>query len=276
MNSILLAALTGLLVGAGGALLGAIIAFVLKTTGKKLSAALLGLAGGIMIGTFVFDMLPHAIHDTGAGYTVLGIALGAAVMFVVTLLIPHKDATEIDSCDAQRLQGQKCEHETTADNHTHHHHAHAKTNGKLVHTGILLAAGMAIHNLPQGVAIGGTVSAGIGGALALLLLLHNIPEGMAMAVPLKVGGMPYGKIALIALLAALPTVAGALIGAAIAGISETVIGASIAFAGGAMMYLTLRELIPQAFGIYKNWLVAAMIAAGILLGRIVVWLTHAH
>ncbi len=253
MNQILLAALVGLLVGAGGALAGTLVAFLLKTTGKKLSAALLGFAGGIMLATFFFDMLPHSLHDAGVWPVVLGIALGALLMLVVTKVVPHKDAAEIDSCDAAELK-----------------------SGALVRTGMLLALGMAIHNLPQGIAIGSSVAAGIGTALAILLLIHNIPEGMAMALPLKIGGVPYRRILLISLVAALPTAIGAVIGALVAGISETFIGACIAFAGGAMVFLTLKELIPQSLRIHKSMLTVLFIVAGVALGRLIVWLTHTH
>jgi ZIP family zinc transporter len=250
-NNLSAAAITGLIVGAGGALLGAVIAFLLKSAGKKTSAALLGLAGGVMLSTFLFDMLPHLMEGAGILPLLPGVALGALVMFAVTKLAPHKDAADLDAEDAANLR-----------------------SGNLVRTGLLLAAGMAIHNLPQGIAIGGGVVSGVAAALAILLLLHNIPEGMAMALPLKIGGVPCGRILLIALAAALPTVAGALIGAAVSGISETFVGASIAFAGGAMVYLTLRELIPQALGINKSPSTILSIGGGVLLGLAVVLLTH--
>ncbi|MDL2236451.1 ZIP family metal transporter [Christensenellaceae bacterium OttesenSCG-928-K19] len=253
MNSIVFAILIALLVGAGGTGGGAALTFLFKKTGKMLSAMLMGIAGGIMLATVAFDMIHEALEAAGLIPALIGLAVGALALFVVTKLIPHKDADELNEADLNELK---------------------KDN--LVRSGLLLAVGIAIHNLPQGIAIGSGLSSGLGFTLSLLLLLHNIPEGMAMAIPLKVGNVGHGKILWIALMATLPTIIGAVIGAAVAGISETFIGAAIAFAGGAMLYLTLHELIPQALDMHKSARTVLSVLLGVAIGGIVIWLTHRH
>ncbi len=263
MNDFLYSILAGVIVG-GGSIMGACVAFSLKNTGKRLSSALLALAGGILLSTFFFDMLPHSLAEAGNLNAFLGIVAGAGVMLVVTLLVPHKDAADMDELSTERLK-----REGRGEGHG------------LARTGLLLALGMAIHNLPQGIALGGGVTSGIAFSLALLLFSHNIPEGMAMAIPLRLGGVPKRRILMIALVSALPTVLGAAIGSLISGISEQLMGVCVAFAGGAMIFLTLKELLPQSIrlqrkttGGHGNAAVPLSVIAGAALGGLVVWLTH--
>ncbi len=248
MEQIWNAAGIGLIVSAG-AIAGAVVMFLVRKTGKRLSAALMGVAGGIMLATVVLDMLPEAWEQAGAISTLVSAGVGAAVMLIVTKLVPHHDAADYDEAVISNIRSEN-----------------------LVRSGLLLAVGIAIHNFPQGIALGSGVSTGFAFTLALLLLLHNIPEGMAMAIPLKVGNVQHGKILWIACLAALPTVVGAVIGAAVSNVSETLIGASVAFAGGAMLFLTLRELIPQAFGMNRSAATLLALLAGFGIGGMVVWL----
>lgn len=253
MDGLLDAVLTGLIVGAGGTAGGACIALLLRATNRRLCAALMGISGGIMLSAVFFDMLPHSLEHAVWYVVLAGAALGALAMFIVTKLVPHIDADEYDEAVIHDIKSKR-----------------------LARSGVLLALGIAIHNLPQGIALGGGVGHSAALTLALLLLLHNIPEGMAMAIPLKVGGVKRGKIIFIALMAALPTVVGAMIGAAMSAVSELFIGASIAFAAGAMLYLTLKELIPQAFGMEKSVATLVFLIVGAAAGGVVVWLTHAH
>ena len=171
---------------------------------------------------------------------------GAAVLFVVNRVFPHHDISRQD--DERLIQDFK--------------------KKRLVRSGLLLAMGIAVHNLPEGLALGsGIVSvSSFGTGLAALLFVHNIPEGMGLAIPLKLGGVPYGKIFLVAVLAALPMAVGALIGALLGNVSETFLGASVSFGGGAMLFLTLSELLPQAASMQKGWPAWVAVAAGMAIG----------
>lgn len=250
MNDYIYAALWGLIIGAGGTAGGAALTLLIKTAGKRLPSALLSLAAGIMAVTVFFDMVPHALEH-GAWYVVLiSFAAGAAVMGAAAKFIPHKDAAHDDSA-AQDLR-----------------------SAKLSRSGILLATGIAIHNLPQGVAVGSGISSGFAFILGILLLAHNIPEGMAMGIPLKIAGVTPRKIIVVGLLAALPTCAGALIGAAIGELSDNFICACTSFAAGSMIYLTVSELIPQAFAFERGAYPVIFFAIGAAAGGLIIWLTH--
>ena len=126
-----------------------------------------------------------------------------------------------------------------------------------------------MHNIPEGLAIGAGMNTqdNFGIMLALLIMLHNIPEGLAMSLPLRLSGKNPVPMAL---LAGLPTVVGAALGKLLGGISAAWIGGSLAFAGGAMAYLSIMDLIPESASVsgYKQTLLAAL--AGLIAGFILV------
>ena len=112
-----------------------------------------------------------------------------------------------------------------------------------VYDGYPGAVGIALHNLPEGIAIGAAlVETSAWRSLALLMLVHDVPEGIA--VPAAAHGRPAGlPRVFLAFLTAIPTAAGAVIGTAVGSTWKD--RRCIAFAGGAM-FPPLRELIPAA------------------------------
>lgn len=250
MNPILNATLIGAAVGAVGTAIGAVAVFFIKIRGKRMPAMLMGLSAGIILSVVLFDMLPEAFRSAGLLSALVWLAIGGVALFLVNRLMPHHDISTDD--DAELI--------------------HELKEKRLVRSGLLLAMGIAVHNLPEGFALGsGLVSAsGFGTGLAVLLFVHNIPEGMGLAIPLKLGKVNYARILLVALLAALPMAVGALLGAVLGNISPAVLGGSVAFGGGAMLYLTFSELLPQAAGISKGWPAWAGFAAGAVFGGILV------
>ena len=118
--------------------------------------------------------------------------------------------------------------------------------------GLVLAAAVALHNMPVGMAIGAAFAgpaqeAGHAGVLAAIIIgLHNVPEGMSIAAPLLTGGSrPAGAVGVTAL-SGLPTILGALLGYSAGVMDPALLGASLAFAAGAMLYVVVEELIPEA------------------------------
>ncbi|HBL68672.1 MAG TPA: ZIP family metal transporter [Firmicutes bacterium] len=117
-------------------------------------------------------------------------------------------------------------------------------------TGLLLGLGIALHNFPEGVALGTvyTASTNPGGwiGLALLMALHNIPEGMVMAAAMRLGNIRIRKVIWALVLVELPMGVGAALGGFFGELSALSTSLSLAFAGGAMLYITLDELFPAA------------------------------
>lgn len=228
--------------------LGAVILVFFGHVGKKTMAALLGFAGGIMLGISVFELLPEAVQFGSMSIAVTGFVLGVLMMYGLDRVLPHAHLSEKDHLVLENVK---------------------KTGAApmpVLRTGYLILFGIALHNLPEGLAIGAGLEASpeLGLAIAVAIGLHNVPEGLAIAGPLQAGGLPYGKIFLFVLLAGLMTPLGTALSLLVLQISPVMVGGSLAFAAGAMVYITNDELIPQANSMNSH-LANAGLTIGLLL-----------
>ena len=210
--------------------IGVVIVILIGKPSKKVLAALLGFAGGIMIGISVFELMPESVEVGSLASSIIGLVLGAGMMYLLDELVPHSHMSgkeELVVENPEKLD---------------------KMDDTMLKTGYLILFGIALHNLPEGLAIGAGIESNpqLGIFIAIAIAVHNIPEGIAMAGPLKAGGLRNSRIFLFTLLAGLMTPLGAAIGLVFFRISATFIGGSLAFAAGAMIYIVNDELIPQA------------------------------
>lgn len=141
-------------------------------------------------------------------------------------------------------------------------------NNDLLKTGIIVSIGLAIHNFPEGLAIGSGFESSIslGLSLAIAICLHDIPEGISMAVPMKNGGMSKSKVIFYVILSGITTGIGAFFGAIIGSISKTIISICLSFAAGAMLYIVSGELVPESNKLYKGRMTAIGNIIGFLIG----------
>jgi ZIP family zinc transporter len=141
-------------------------------------------------------------------------------------------------------------------------------NAEKLRTGKLIALGITLHNLPEGlvVAAGYTYMPRLGLIIAIAIMLHNIPEGLATAIPLAEAGMKPIKIALITLLSGLAEPLAALVGALALSFlgTATIVGFSLVFAAGVMTYITADELIPVAHEYGYKHTVSVSLLLGII------------
>ncbi len=232
-ESLLFIVLLTLVTGVGGLALGGGLAALIKRESPKVTSLLLSFTAGLMLCVVAFDMVPEAVAATGNYYL-------APIFLIVGFLVTFLLNCWIDK---------SVHHED--DDHSHHcacgHHD--------LHTaGIVLAAAVALHNLPIGLVIGTSVAAaGIsytGIVAALTIALHNIPEGMSIAIPLLHDGGKARSAILIAGCSGIPTVIGALIGYFVGSHTPLALAIAMSFAGGAMLYVVFFELLPEA---YRNW-----------------------
>lgn len=213
--------LLGLVAGVVGTGAGGLFSIFVKRPTPRFTGTILAFAAGVMLSIIFMELIEESIYYSGHWATIAGLALGMFIFYLLDHYLPHTH--------------------TITDEDTPY-------KGYLK-KGTLLALGIALHNLPEGLAIGtGFVgSQELGISLALLIGLHNIPEGMAVAAPLKQGGSSYAKVLAITALSGTPMGLGALIGALIGSISVFVLGLSLGFAAGAMLYIVCDELIPDAY-----------------------------
>lgn len=119
---------------------------------------------------------------------------------------------------------------------------------------MLVFAAMTIHSIPEGVAVGvGYAAEGadpslgrLGSLIALAIGIHNIPEGLAVALPLRAAGASFWKCFWAAFLTSLPQPIAAVPAALLAWFFQPLMPPMLGFAAGAMIYLVVVELIPDA------------------------------
>jgi ZIP family zinc transporter len=141
----------------------------------------------------------------------------------------------------------------------------------MLRSGILIFIAIALHNIPEGMAIGagGSHNFQLGFLLALMITVHNIPEGMAIAAPLLAGGLSKKRVILLTALCGATTLIGGLIGILIGNISQFAVAISLSCAGGAMLYIVFGEMIPQSVIMTKNRTASIITLFGIIVGLMI-------
>jgi len=115
--------------------------------------------------------------------------------------------------------------------------------------GLLIFVTMFIHSIPEGIAIGVGFATGnlqFGLVMAIAIAVHNIPEGIAVSLPLKMDGVSTPKCAWASILTSIPQPIMAVPAALLTWIFEPLLPIGLGFAGGAMIYLVMAEMIPEA------------------------------
>jgi len=117
---------------------------------------------------------------------------------------------------------------------------------------LLIFIAMAVHSIPEGVAVGvgyssaAVYSNNLGNYIALAIAIHNIPEGLAVAVPMRAEGASIWKCFWAAFLTSLPQPIAAVPAAYVSWLFQPLMPILMGFAAGAMIFLVLLELIPEA------------------------------
>ena len=194
-----------------------------------------------MMAVICFDLIPEALGISSIASIIIGIIIGIVAMIFCDLLVEKKFN-----------KNTKFE----------------KGANTLLKTGIIVSIGLAIHNFPEGLAIGSGFEASmkLGLSLAIAICLHDIPEGISMAVPMKNGGMKISKVIFYVILSGITTGIGAFFGAIIGSISEEIIAICLSFAAGAMLYIVSGELVPEANKLYHGRMTALGNMLGFLIG----------
>ena len=223
--------------------LGASLVFFFKSANRKILDASLGFTGGVMIAASFWSLLNPAIEfvekQSEAGMTnlpsflppAIGFFLGALFLYLLDKKIPHLHLfKKIEEAEGPKSDLKKTE---------------------------LLVLAIAIHNIPEGLAVGvafGAVAQGmdigftLGGAIALAIGmgLQNAPEGFAVSMPMRRAGFSRFKSWQWGQLSAIVEPIFAVIGAAIVMAVYPVLPYALAFAAGAMIFIVVEEVIPES------------------------------
>lgn len=241
MDGMIKTTLLGLFFGTFGTTLGGILGVIIKKHSNKFLSFILAFASGLMMSIICFDLIPEALGLSTIISVMVAVIAGIVVMILCDLLVEKKFNSNIKF---------------------------KKGNNALLKTGIIVSIGLAIHNFPEGLAIGSgfEASAKLGLSLALAICLHDIPEGISMAIPMKNGGMKIAKVIFYVVLSGVTTGIGAFFGAIIGAISEQIIALCLSFAAGAMLYIVSGELVPEANQLYHGRMTALGNMIGFLIG----------
>lgn len=217
--------------------LGASLVFFFKTINKKVLNGMLGFAAGVMIAASFWSLLAPGIEmaeelgQVAYVTAVVGFLLGGGFLFTVDKILPHLHLG-LKTSQAEGI----------------------KTNWQ---RSILLVLAITLHNIPEGLAVGvafGAVAAGTGtsatlaGAMALAIGigLQNFPEGAAVSVPLRREGFSRKKAFLYGQASGIVEPIAGVIGAYAVIKIQPILPYALAFAAGAMIYVVIEELIPEA------------------------------
>ncbi len=192
--------------------LGAAMLLARRHWGRTSLAFFLGLASGVMGAVILFDLLPSVLFFPGRLKGLVGFLLTIPFMMAVNSQL------KIDSA------------------------------GSLIRVGYLIMLGIALHDLPEGMAIafGDEMKRTTGLVIALGIGIHNIPEGMAMAAPLLMAGVRKSRVLAMTFIVGLITPLGTLLGKYAAAVFPELLPLMLGLAAGIMFYLVVFQLWPQA------------------------------
>lgn len=216
--------------------LGAAGVFLFRTINRKLLDGMLGFSGGVMLAASYWSLLAPSIAISEAGELpswlppTVGFVLGGAVLWILDKSLPHLHL----GLPTEAAEGPK----TTW------------------HRSILLVTAITLHNIPEGLAVGvafggalqGLEVATVAGAvvLAVGIGIQNFPEGIAVAMPLRGEGFGRWKCFWYGQASAIVEPLAAVAGAALVVYAAPLLPYALAFAAGAMVYVVVEELIPEA------------------------------
>ena len=235
----LYSALAGV-IGTGG---GGLLAYFWPRPGRRNFSMILGFAAGIMLVIVFMELIPEAMELVVSPWVILGLVLGIGVFLFLDIMLPHY-------------------HPATGEDGRSY---------KYLNKGYLIASGIALHNLPEGLAIGAgfAASPSLGFGLVVIIALHNIPEGLSLAMPFNAAGRP-GRGLWISILTGLTMGLGGFLGGLLGNVSPLLLGISLAFAAGAMLYIVCDELIPDAYETSPDHSPILGIVIGVVLGLMIV------
>ena len=226
MNAVLTALLIPFL---GTALGSAFVFFMRKEMPERLQKTLLGFASGVMVAASVWSLIIPAL-EMGSGKTsvipvTVGLLAGFAFLLLIDQVTPHIHPVGGPEGPKSRLS------RTT-----------------------MLALAVTIHNFPEGMAVGVAVAGALSsdfsmaGAIALSLgiAIQKIPEGAIISMPLKAAGNSRWKSFLIGTLSGIVEPLGGALVLMLASVATSAMPYLLPFAAGAMLYVVIEELVPEA------------------------------
>jgi len=216
--------------------LGAAGVFFTRQVDRRVLDAMLGFAAGVMIAASFWSLLLPAIEMSveiglpGWLPAVVGFLAGGLFLWTIDHILPHLHLGEpLEAAEGLKTTWRRS---------------------------VLLVTAITLHNFPEGLAVGvafGAVGAGLPAAtvagataLAIGIGLQNLPEGLAVALPLRREGLSRAKSFLYGQASGMVEPFAGVLGAATVLFVRPILPYALSFAAGAMIYVVVEELIPEA------------------------------
>jgi ZIP family zinc transporter len=260
LTAIFLSLLAGLATGIGG-----LMVVSLKKVSKRTLSFGLGLSSGIMVIIGVRDLFGKSIELSNYYLAVASFMSGALFILAIDYLVPHEFMHKEEGISRKgRPRGGRMKIIIPFN-------ARSKKRSGLMAAGIIMAMGITIHNIPEGMIVGAGYAAmpAFGIVLAFAIALHNIPEGVAVAMPLCASGFSKKKVFWVTLASGLAEPLGAVVAVVFVSFMPGVLPVMLGFAGGVMTYITMDELIPTAEKYGSPHAIGLGIMAGLVLAMII-------
>ena len=216
-----------------GTTLGSAMVFLLrKEINEKVQKILLGFAAGVMIAASIWSLLQPAIDSYKEGdfkqwlVPAIGFLVGMGFIFLLDMVTPHIHS------DKQE-EGPK---------------------GEKLSKKFKMVLAVTLHNIPEGLAFGVVIAGALNGqinehamlALAIGIAIQNFPEGAIVSMPLKEEGLSKWKAFLYGTLTGIVEPIASGLALLLTVFITTILPYTLAFAAGAMIYVVVEELIPEA------------------------------
>ena len=245
--------------GVVGTALGGLCGVLFQRAGERTLGYVLSFAGGIMLSLVCFELMPESVENGNLALSGVSALFGMLLILVLNRAVDGKHGhTHVHMHGTRQPCDGSCE---------------TDSRKAMRRAGWILLAALAVHNIPEGFAMGAGIAGGEGSAfglrVSLMIALHNLPDGMAIAVSLTMGGMNKWKAFGMTALSGVPTVLGGVLGYLLGGLSPYAVAVSLAAAGGALLYVTFCEILPQTIRLNGGEAPALFAVIGVVAGMVI-------
>lgn len=213
--------------------LGAAGAWLPVRPNSRITGQLLGFAAGMMLAASFLSLIPQALHEAAdRGQPGWPLVIGGFVLGILGIAWLNRKAP-----------------------HAHPHEPAQRRDGpaSALPTATLIALALTIHNIPEGLAVGiSAAAASMDGhpssavALTIGIAVHNTVEGLLVAYPLRAAGMGAGRAFALGSASGFVEPVAGILGAAFIAAVAPALPVALAFAAGAMAFISIEELIPES------------------------------
>lgn len=204
--------------------IGTCVGYIFKDISQKANDAVIGFSAGVMLCATAFGLIEPSIEHGGVYgelIAIAGIFVGAIFLGSIDKLMPQfNEKIGINSSNGQ---------------------------GRV----LLFVIAIAIHHLPEGIAVGVSFGTGNFSDIAMVcgsIAIQNMPEAAVIIAPMLKSGISRKKSMIIALISGGMEIAGTFFGFLAVNIATFIMPFALAFAGGSMVYIIIDEMIPQTHG----------------------------